>query len=404
MNGRTLRLVGLLLALVLVIGLGCQFAANLFWFTEVGYAEVFWLRLLTQVGIGTIASGISAVFLLGNLALAARLKYPKALEATLDVTSAMVKETSRSSWMLEAKRRSAWRSTPESKPIPLKWLLPSVLGLSVLASLLLRQHIQAIATAWQSTTNQLNGLPPLPDRVRLEDIWQSGRAIVSLGTASPLVYLAVGLGAVVVVAVLLYPAALLSAIALGESLGLGFILSAHWGRFLQLFHAVPFGQTDPLFANDISGYVFALPIAELLTFWLFDLFLFGLLAVALVYLLGGNSLSQGCFIGFSRPQRQHLAGLGGCFMLAMCLHHWLSRYELLYSTRGATYGAGYTDITVLLPAYTGLSLLAGAIAIVLCWQAFRRQKAKGKIQNLSASLLSTPPSLLLSSPTELFSH
>ena len=70
-------------------------------------------------------------------------------------------------------------------------------------------------------------------------------------------------------------------------------------------------------------------------------------------------------------------------MLAMGLHYWLRRYELLYSTRGATYGAGYTDTTVLLPAFTVLSLLAGAIAIVLGWQAVGaegREKAEGRRQ------------------------
>jgi hypothetical protein len=56
-------------------------------------------------------------------------------------------------------------------------------------------------------------------------------------------------------------------------------------------------------------------------------------------------------------------------MLILSLRHWLSRYELLYSPRGVTYGASYTDITVQLPVNTALSVMSGVIALLLFYKA-----------------------------------
>ncbi len=98
--------------------------------------------------------------------------------------------------------------------------------------------------------------------------------------------------------------------------------------------------------------------------------LYGLVAVALIYLLSGESLSLGIFPGFLRGQRQHLYALGGGVILVIALDYWLSRYELLYSSRGVVQGASYTDVTVQLPANTVLSILSIAIAAFLLGQAF----------------------------------
>jgi hypothetical protein len=64
-------------------------------------------------------------------------------------------------------------------------------------------------------------------------------------------------------------------------------------------------------------------------------------------------------------------------MLVVALGYWISRYKLLYSQRGVSFGASYTDITVQLPAQTMLSVLAGAIAGILLWQTFWGQPQTG---------------------------
>jgi uncharacterized protein len=76
-------------------------------------------------------------------------------------------------------------------------------------------------------------------------------------------------------------------------------------------------------------------------------------------------LSQGRFEGFSLLQKLHLNANGSLLMLAIAWRYWLLRYSLLYSTYGVNYGASYTAIKVQLPIYTGLSILAVAIAVYL---------------------------------------
>ncbi len=172
----------------------------------------------------------------------------------------------------------------------------------------------------------------------------------------------------VAIAILIYPQFLLTAIAVVFSPIFAFILFQHWPKVLQYFHPTPFNSTDPLFGRDISFYIFSLPLWELLELWLMGLCLYGFVAVALTYLLSADSLSQGIFPGFSPQQQRHLFGMGGLLMLVVALSYWQSRYELVYSSRGVSYGASYTDVTAQLPAYSILCVVAVAIAFYLLWR------------------------------------
>ncbi|MGF1677197.1 MAG: UPF0182 family protein, partial [Rivularia sp. (in: cyanobacteria)] len=147
---------------------------------------------------------------------------------------------------------------------------------------------------------------------------------------------------------------------------------------LEYFHANSFNVSEPLFNRDISFYVFSLPIWELLQFWLLGLFLLGIAAVGLTYLRSANSLSEGKFPGFTLQQRVHLNGLGCLVMLTVALRYWLLRYQLLYSKLGVNYGASYTDVNVLLPIYTSLSILAIGIAAYLMLRTLTLSKRRKK--------------------------
>jgi uncharacterized protein len=210
----------------------------------------------------------------------------------------------------------------------------------------------------------LSVTPPIPPRFGWQTVWQLVQPFLGFAERGVGWLVQVGGLLVITIALLVYPKFLLRTIALLFSLCFGFLLAKQWMRILQFFHPISFEQTEPLLQRDISFYVFALPVLEILEFWLVGLFLYGLAAIALVYLLSGNSLSEGKFPGFSQIQQRHLIGLSGCLMGAVALHYWLNRYELLYSTRGVVYGAGYTNTTIELPAYTALSFTAAILASV----------------------------------------
>jgi uncharacterized membrane protein (UPF0182 family) len=238
-------------------------------------------------------------------------------------------------------------------------LLGLTVGLSLSIALLVIYYGQVTVGQWHVN------LTSTPVSFAVEAIWHLMQQVVSQVWYSILL---LGIAALIAI----YPRQVLKAIGLVLSVLFGLVISRQWGRVLPYFYATPFQQPDPVFNRDISFYIFAFPVWELLEFWLIGLCWFAFAAVTLSYFLSDNRLSEGRFPGFLASQQRHLAGLGSIFMLVVSFSYWIDRYQLLYSPRGVSYGASYTDINVELPAYTGLSLLSLAIAIYLGWRMAKR--------------------------------
>ncbi|MEP0788183.1 MULTISPECIES: UPF0182 family protein [Cyanophyceae] len=392
---RIFRLIVLLLGVWLGFDLVAHLVADVFWFQEVGYLAAFLLRIKTQLLLGAIAFIVTAGFLLGNLYLAHRLKYPNEIPSTLlkkGGFSPLFSRGARGDQILTEYRGESFFSPSPQSPIPspqspasnpqssalkLRSLLVITIALSLLIGLMLLHYGQIAVSYWHPNLNLPNISPPVPVWIKPELILVQIRKILSNSWQIVVVLISAAL-------VFSFPQFLVTAIAVVISLFFGLVLSSHSARVLQFFHPISFNSIDPLFGRDISFYVFSLPIWELLDFGLFGLSLFGLVAVTLTYLTSGNSISQGIFPGFSKAQLRHLYGLGGCLFSALSLHYWLSRYQLLYSTSGVSYGASYTDVAVKLPLNTGLSILAVAIALFLFW---RTRQFKLKILKLKFFLI-----------------
>jgi uncharacterized protein len=331
-------LVILLLVLVPIVEIGARLGAEILWFQEVGYLPMYLLRLVTQGILGVVVFTITTVYLLWNLALAQRLKFPNPPPDRQQV------------------------SLYTRRPQTLRWLLPLTLSLSLLVVAILVHYGRMAMSQWYIDPDLPTVVPPTPVLFRPELI---GQLIAQL-----LVNGWVTFGVIVLaIAILVYPRWLLRTIAPILSMLIAWVLSRQWMRILPYFQATAFNSNDPVFGRELSLYIFSLPAIELLEFWLMGGCLYGFIAVLLTYLLGGDSLSQGRFGGFSRQQQRHLYGVGGSLMLVVAFSYGISCYELLYSPRGVSYGASYTDVTVQLPAYGVLSILALAIAGYCCWGA-----------------------------------
>ena len=355
------------LGLWLFFDIAAHLGAEIFWFQEVGYIEVFLQRLLTQGCLWLLVVSLSAVYLLGNLTLAQRLKYPN-FPNSIPVQEIKIsrKLTNFLSPQYPRNNQSPQWDNYTNK-IKLRSLLPLILGLIFSVCLMLTHYGNVALSYWPEKVNQPSLSVPL--LLRAEIILQLGRQIISQPW-----YL--GLLGGLSMAILIYSKFCLGAIAIIFSLIFGWILSQHWAKILLSFHPISFDHSEPLFGKDISFYIFHLPIWELLGFWLIGLSLYGFISVILTYLLSANSLSQAVFPGFSSSQMRHLSGLSGCLMLVVALNYWLNRYQLLYSVRGVSYGASYTDVKAQLPADTILYILSVAIALYLLWlTVFWQQKS-----------------------------
>src|SRR5690606_34469820 len=140
--------------------------------------------------------------------------------------------------------------------------------------------------------------------------------------------------------------------------------SAEWGTYLQYANRNPFGQTDPQFGIDISFFAFTYPFLRVVLGYLFAAVVLAFIAAVVVhYLFGGVRLqSQGQRA--TPAARVHLSVLLGLFVLLKAAAYWLDQYGLVFSNRGYTFGASYTDVNAVLTAKIILAIIAVVCALL----------------------------------------
>ena len=146
----------------------------------------------------------------------------------------------------------------------------------------------------------------------------------------------------------------------------GLIAQSEWLMFLRYQHAAPFGTIDPIFQQDVSFYVFTLPVYQFLVSWLGGVVILAALATGATYLLGLGRLQ------WTGAVKAHLSALGVAFLLINAWSYQLDVFGLVYSARGVVFGASYTDVNAQWPAYNILTILALALAGLLLVNIFVR--------------------------------
>ena len=118
---------------------------------------------------------------------------------------------------------------------------------------------------------------------------------------------------------------------------------AQWDTYLRFRYGGSFGVSDPLFGVDVGFYLFHLPFYSLLQTSLMLLTVLALAAVVLTYVFFGLlRLSGSGKIAAAGNATSHLS-----LLLFILVANWgfglyLDHYNLVYSTLGVVYGAGYT--------------------------------------------------------------
>ncbi|WP_084502877.1 UPF0182 family membrane protein [Proteocatella sphenisci] len=189
------------------------------------------------------------------------------------------------------------------------------------------------------------------------------------------------------------------------------ISNIFWMDILKFINSTVFGITDPLYNRDISFYVFKLPLVNNL---------FALALNALISLVIITAVYFAVLIGQDPPARDEhsmhddnirdmypemrnkesmnkllemglsiIIKIGVVFFLVLALRNVLSTYELLYSARGAIYGAGYTDVKVTLWVYRIKAVVSVAIAGVLLFGSKKGDSKKLVLGGISALVIVT---------------
>lgn len=171
-------------------------------------------------------------------------------------------------------------------------------------------------------------------------------------------------------------AALVTAVALFFAYVSSSVASSQWELFLRYLNRVPFGESDPIFNQDVSFYLFELPVMQFLQGWFQSLIVIGLIGVAAIYLLNNLPTVRGRQLELSNlplAARQHMALLGTFFLLLWAFGYWLDTYELLYSSRGVAFGASYTDLRATLPVLRVQMVLMILLALSVGLTIFRAE-------------------------------
>ena len=362
--------VAIILGLWLIFEITARLFAEILWFKEVGYLSAFLIRLQSQYGLWFLICNISGLFLGINLWLADRWQwqwlpqeawYDAGIPYLPQQKQLVAQGSDKISLEQKLPVKHYWDQKTYSPRLKLPLLLLAAIAGCIALTYILFHYTEVALSIWDTSYP----LPKIASSLKPPlDIFNFANI-----TGFIISYLRQLIIVVIVVACLLWqPQIGLRAIATLVSIIFGFIWAGNWATVLRFLHPSSFNFTDPQFHKDISFYIFYFPLWHLVESWLIGLSCCSLISCALFYLLSGNSLSEGRFPGFSRIQIRHLSFLGAVVMATLAYQHWLNRFDLLYSSRGIVYGAGYTNITVQLPIEICLTIVAVISAIWLLYK------------------------------------
>ena len=147
-----------------------------------------------------------------------------------------------------------------------------------------------------------------------------------------------------------------------------------WDESLRFLWNEPFGQIDPIFGKDLGFYMFQLPFWEMiqtsfaLLVFLTLLFLLGVYWILRLMTFGG--MREG--LSARKNVRTHLKLNAALWLLLLAFGLFLDRFQILFSSQGIVFGAGYTDVNIVLPALWIALVMVALLAVFLVVSTRRR--------------------------------
>lgn len=136
--------------------------------------------------------------------------------------------------------------------------------------------------------------------------------------------------------------------------------SGAWLQWEMYLNRTSFELADPIFGHDVSYYLFQLPFLSQAYFSIF-LLLLALLLVALAVYFMARLLSRHTAAG--RAAVAHVSSLFAFVIGVWAFGNKLAIDKLVFSPRGVTFGASYTDVFASLPIYRIIIVLSLLLAV-----------------------------------------
>jgi uncharacterized membrane protein (UPF0182 family) len=151
----------------------------------------------------------------------------------------------------------------------------------------------------------------------------------------------------------------------------GSTAAGQWDSVLRFMNSQSFGLEDPAFHKDISFYVFKLPTLHFIQGWATAAVIVTTLFVAGLYAL--RFVLSGFAAQVTTPIKAHLSLLVVAVVGLFVWRYWLGIFDLTYSTRGAVFGAGFTDLNAQLWAIRILMGIGSMVALLILVNIFFRR-------------------------------
>jgi uncharacterized protein len=168
--------------------------------------------------------------------------------------------------------------------------------------------------------------------------------------------------------------------------GLAFGLSGanDWLAWLSAFHAVPFGDRDPLFGRDVAFYVFTFPVLQIVRQQAMITTVLTLIGCGVYYVFSGSFVIESRYgvalwprVRLIPAARRHLGILVALIFILMAWGAWLELPRTLLSPAPATatvaFGASYTDVHAGFPFLRATLVVLVAGAGLSLWYGFSRR-------------------------------
>ena len=140
---------------------------------------------------------------------------------------------------------------------------------------------------------------------------------------------------------------------------LGIFASSEWLTWLQYQHAVPFGQTDPLFGRDVGFYVFTLPLLDLVRYLALATVVLSLIGSTAAYVVSGTlALDPAHGVVIGEGARRHLGLIVAGLFLLLAWGAYLDVPRMLTTPAGIVHGASYVDVVLRVPLFRMLLAVA----------------------------------------------
>lgn len=148
--------------------------------------------------------------------------------------------------------------------------------------------------------------------------------------------------------------------------------AAAWDTVLKFLNPTAFDTPDPIFQEDISFYLFRLPLYRGLQGNCAELLIWAIVLSIGVYALKGEIRPERGWKYFLTGEvKTHLCLLLAGLALVISAGFYLERYELLFSPTGVVFGAGYTDVHANLHAYWTMAFVTLAVAALFILSLWR---------------------------------